>query len=222
MILPNFMSAATVRRARMVDAEMRVMRSMVAGGWAVAVLFVGCLSVGCTFDDPSRNYTSRVMGEATAEQVFTAGADVLRSEFGQLAETNAAGRRIVSQPVEFDTRRESGTGRDLYGNSTRMRRKATLVVDQRGREVLARVRVDVERHDTSRTQQLQRPNGRFSDYPHEETPGERDAATTRDQNAVWVRARRDLPLENELLRLLGQRFAPTGDVRPTTQPATKK
>ena len=73
---------------------------------------------------------------------------------------------------------------------------------------LARLRIDVERQDTDHRRVQQYQGTRLSDTPGGHTPIERDAATTRSQNTVWARVRRDRTLERALLDELQERVSP--------------
>lgn len=190
--------------------------------WTTALVVVSGLCGGCVTTAPPTNYSSRVVPNADAAAVFDAGGEILVEQFGRLAESDAVARKAVTIASEFDTRREGGTGRDLYRNATRLRRSATLLVDSREDGVFARIRVDIERKETGRASQLQRPTGRFSDYPGDETAGERDASTSDEQNTVWVKTRRDTQLENSLLAQLVRRFSPTGDAATPPTRSTLK
>lgn len=165
-----------------------------------------CVQLGCATSEPVTDFSGRAIPGATIDEIYIAGREVLSQEFDRIAAADPVTRRIETAPEEFSTRRDSGTARDLYRNTTRMRRYATLVVDDRGGQPVARVRVDVERQDTDRAEQLQRPYVRFTDYPHEETPVERDAATTQRQNVLWSKVRRDRELETQLLNQLTRRL----------------
>lgn len=170
-------------------------RNVVAwAGMACVICFAGC---GTT--ESNQGFSTRIVVARSASELFAEGRSVLMQEFGGLETSDGQSRRLVTVANEFTTRRESGTGRDLYGNATRMRRFATFQVQERGRELVARIRVDVERQDNGRVQSMQRPWLRVSDYPADETAAERDAATDVRQNELWTRVRRDRELESGLL-----------------------
>lgn len=156
-------------------------------------------SAGCGTTESNQGFSTRIVVARNADELFADGRSVLMQEFGGLESSDGQSRRLVTVANEFTTRRESGTGRDLYGNATRMRRFATFQVQERGRELVARIRVDVERQDNGRVQAMQRPWLRVSDYPADETAAERDAATDVRQNELWTRVRRDRELESGLL-----------------------
>jgi hypothetical protein len=129
---------------------------------------------------------------------------MLRREFGRV-DVDRETRSITTVPVEFQTRRASGTARDLYRGTSTMRRVGYFRVGQQGGRTVAHLRVDVEREDTARARALQPPYaGRYG--AEIRTPIEEDAATLERQNTVWTFVRRDHQLESELLAELGQAF----------------
>ena len=159
---------------------------------------------GCGPEPGLTQHQSRVIRASDPDQVLLTAAKVLRREFGRV-HVDVEGRTIETEPVEFSTTRESGTARDLYRGRSRMRRVARLSVGRRGEDSVARLRIDIERQDTTRTLSMQPPTGRMSDSPAY-TPIERDAATTERQNTVWTRVRRDRRMERALLQELGEHF----------------
>ncbi len=161
---------------------------------------------GCTESAGVSAQQQRVIKDAGPDEVLAAAAAILQREFGRVR-VDAASRRIVTEPVEFTTQRDSGTARDLYHGRSVMRRKATFDVGQRSGATVARLRVDVERQDTARQRVMQPETHRISDAPGHETPIDRDAATSEQQNTVWTRVRRDTKLEQSLLDELREQFA---------------
>ena len=88
-----------------------------------------------------------------------------------------------------------------------MRRTAKLTVAQQGDRVVARVRVDVERKDTSRVSAQGHSFNPSGDSPGVDTPINRDAATTEQQNTLWTHVKRDFSLERSILDELRERMA---------------
>lgn len=179
------------------------------------MLLVTLWGTGCA--DPGSVYAmqQRVIRDAEPDQVMAAAAAVLQREFGRVSVMEGQ-RRIETAPREFVTERESGTARDLYRGRTVMRRQATFSVGKGRGGTVARLRINVERQDTER-QVVHHPRGyRLSDNPGQETPIDRDAATTHKQNTIWTLVRRDRSLERALLKELQERFAPR---EPEASPA---
>jgi hypothetical protein len=196
------------------------------------VLALGAL-VGCANESrailplEARGTQSRLINDTEADPVLRAAEVILRREFGRL-QVSAGQRRIVTEPQTYFSNRESGTARDLYGASTRMRRLATFSVAPRDTGAQVRLRIDIEREDTDRREAFRMEDSRLSDAPSY-SPIERDAATSARQNTVWTFVKRDFQLERRLLDELGQQFAPLPEGAPPspnvpaaagTQPAT--
>ncbi|MBU0617648.1 MAG: hypothetical protein KKI02_08015 [Planctomycetes bacterium] len=178
-----------------------------------------CL-VGCSQGMETRSFQPRVIDEASPDDVLLAAQVLLRREFGRV-DIEPGARRIVSQPVEYQTSSESGTARDLYGGRSTMRRIAHFAVAKRGDGSIARLRIEVERMDTARREAFRPDQGRISDAPSQ-TPIERDAATTTRQNTVWTFVKRDRRLERALLAELQEQFAPEPDEMPAEQSAVDR
>jgi hypothetical protein len=188
--------------------------------WRRTLWLVGLLvPLGCTADTLRvEEHQERVIEGADADLVLAAALPLFQREFGRV-QVDRLARRIVTQPVEFTTERESGTARDLYRGKSTMRRKADFLVGRRGGAIVARLKVDVERRDTERQVVLRPRPQRLGDSPGQETALETDGATTGEQNAVWTRVRRDRRLERELLDELRDQCARlTAAVEPASQP----
>ncbi len=190
---------------------------------AVLVVMFGLTTlVGCEVDTgpAAMTYRTIVIDDATPDEVLQAGELVLAREFRAVT-TNRAARTIVSAPVEYTTRRESGTTRDFYRGRSRMRRVARFASESLGGQTVARLRIDIERQDTARRTALRSATGRIDDSPAR-TPIEDDGATTESQNQVWTKVRRDVGVEQRLLAELRRAFAPpvTGEISeaPAGQP----
>lgn len=174
---------------------------------------------------------SRVVASSDPDAVLVEAATILRRDFGR-TQIDATSRTIKTQPVEFVTTRDSGSARDLYGASSRMRRFATVTIAKRDSTVTARVRVDVERKDAPRTSSIGQPANPINDSPGAETPINRDAATSEQQNTSWTRVRRDYAMERAILDELREVFArlststepetaPAANPEPSTKPDTR-
>ena len=186
---------------------------------ALPVFVLAALGLtGCARGLEAPGYTTRLIDSADRDQVLQAAEVVLRREFGRLT-VDREQRRIESDPVEYTSVRDSGTARDLVGARSRMRRIARFVAVRRGKGSLARLRIDLERQDTAQRAASPPDAYRLSDSPAY-TPIERDAATTRRQNTVWTKVRRDQRLERALLDELRELFAPGVSEQTAEQPAT--
>lgn len=159
----------------------------------------GCLLLlaGCGTNDASIRSQSRMFVGESTDEVFEAGALVLRREFGRIT-VEQPGRRLRTEPVEYTSASDSGRARDLVGLPSSVRRVASFSVDRSSQGAIARLRIDVERRDTTERGVFQPDAFRISDTPGY-TPIERDAATTSSQNVVWTPVKRDSRLERALL-----------------------
>ena len=191
----------------------------IRGVSAVLVPLLLCLT-GCHQGLETRTFQSRMIGTASPEEVFRAAQIILRREFGPLT-IESEGRGLVSQRVEYRTSSESGTARDLYGGRSTMGRIAHFAVAERGEDTVARLRIDIERQDTTRQEAFQPDRHRISDAPGQ-TAIERDAATTTRQNTVWTFVKRDRRLERTLLAELEEQFAPEPEEMQSVQPAADR
>jgi hypothetical protein len=186
---------------------------------ALPVLVLAALGLtGCAPGLEAPRYTTCLIETDDPDRVLQAAEVVLRREFGRLT-VDREQRRIESDPREYTSARDSGTARDLVGARSRMRRVASFAVVRRGSGMLARLRVDLERQDTAQRAASPPDAYRLSDSPAY-TPIERDAATTRRQNTVWTKVRRDQRLERALLDELRELFAPEASVETAEQPTT--
>ncbi len=168
---------------------------------------------GCAESAAVTAYQSRPLVGMAAEDAFNAALPLMRREFGRVSADRST-LTIVAAPQEYSAARDAGTARDLVGARTSLRRCATLRIRKQGEDVVAEVRVDVERKEPAR-RVLAPAGSRVSDLPAF-TPIERDAATTEAQNSVWVRLRRDQGLERALLNELRDVAATVGEAGEKT------
>ena len=175
-------------------------------GCASAAAILSLLALGCSNSQVDVSAAQTRVIEAEPDAVLRAAEALLRQEFGGVR-VEAQTRRITSDATEFTTANESGTARDLVRARSRMRRTAFLTVVEREGGSLARLRVDLERLDTARSEAVQPEEHRLSDSPGYSAI-ERDAATTRGQNVVWTRVGRDRAMERSLLTDLDARLNP--------------
>ena len=108
---------------------------------AVAIMLAAALT-GCTGAPagrtPMTGQSTRVIESGTTEQVLAAASTVLRSEFARVR-PGTAPSSLVTEPLEFDTSRESGSARDLYRGRSTMRRIATFSASQQGGRTVAQI-----------------------------------------------------------------------------------
>ena len=181
---------------------------------ATVMGIVALALAGCAREMSMTGQTARVIESASPSQVLTAAVSLLRQEFGRV-KPGPGPDALVTEPVEYDTSRESGTARDLYRGRSTMRRTAQFSVAPDGDRTVARLRIDIERQDAGRAAGAQPAAAGYADSSPR-TPIERDAATTARQNAVWTFVRRDYQMERQLLDDLQNKFALP---LPATEPA---
>ena len=181
-----------------------------------SIIGVGLTGCATTESTATPGFTRRAV-DGPSGDVLQAGDALLKREFGR-TQLNRGELTITTEPVEFTATGGSGTARDLYGGTSRMRRRATLVVEAHGQASVACLRIEVERQDTQRRAAMAPATGRMGDSPSR-TPEQDDAATTSQQNAVWTHVKRDTELEQDLLTELRNKFAPPVTPEATSQPA---
>jgi hypothetical protein len=185
------------------------------GQWSLVPVLV--VVAGCAETPGVRTHQEEwAIAGADPDAVLAEAGAVLQREFGRVKIDRGA-RRIETAPVEYTTSRGSGAVRDVYGGRSTMRRVAYFTVGSRGGTTVAALQVNVERRDTVQRAVTPATGYRLSDSPGAETPVDRDAATTLEQNTVWTFVRRDRTLERQLLDEVRERFA-RGEA--ATQPAT--
>ncbi|MCG8404064.1 MAG: hypothetical protein MI923_02580 [Phycisphaerales bacterium] len=147
------------------------------------------------------------LANVAPDVAFDEGINTLKQYF-RTVEASPANGRIESRMVEYD--QKGGTGRirdETLKYKNRMRRKATLWIDDSETGVVARCQVRVQRLDTS-DHRFFRPHNEFDDIPNA-TPIDRDAGISTDQKEEWTEMPRDVALERELLRILSSRLSTT-------------
>ena len=181
--------------------------------FGLTVLFLSTIIwTGCTANLDTRRFQTSVIRGTTPEEAFQTAQVIMRREFGPILADASAGR-IDALPSEYQTSSDSGTARDLYRGRSTMRRSAHFSVHRHAQGAIARLRIDIERQDTERQEAFQADRQRLGDSPSQ-TPIERDAATTMQQNTVWTFVRRDTRLERALLSELQEKLAPPPDDMP--------
>jgi hypothetical protein len=149
---------------------------------------------------------TRELPTGDRDAVLAAAQTLLVEQFPRLSVDRQA-YLITAAPEEFSTSDESGTSRDFVKAPSTMRRSARFGLAKRGDRAVARIRVDVERRDTSRREVVSPESYRLSDSPSY-SPIDRDAARSSEQSAIWTRVRRDAKLERSILEELERQFAP--------------
>ncbi len=175
----------------------------------VGLSFIVC-GVGCSDASRTRTGSGRASGwtpsrlpKVSRTEAFDAGVYAMTQWF-RLAETSPTEGIIRSTAEEFD--QQGGTGRirdGAVGYKNRMRRIATLTIREKDGGCIAHCRVQVERLDTADHRVFRRQQ-QFGDVPNE-TPIDREASVSPEQNQVWTPMPRDRDLERQILALLQSR-----------------
>lgn len=182
---------------------------------AVAALFTaGCTAPGASV---ASAYQSRLVA-MPIEDAFDAAVPIMREHFGRVV-LDRPNWTIDAPPTMFQAALEAGAGaRELLGARGTLRRSATLRLRPREGGTAAEVRVDIERREAGRSP-AGPPASRLSDSPAQ-TPMDRDAAITERQQAAWIRVRRDLRAERDVLDALRDLAAAHNENRAATRPGS--
>ena len=170
--------------------------------FAVAVLLAAAgFAGGCSIPTPGSN---RSLGDVQYPQAFAAATDVM-SQYFSIASSDAATGIIKSRPKEVTP------GPDRLLGRSPARQVATMRVWPRGGEILADVTVAVERRGDTVLRSMPQPGENYEGVPNQ-SPSQREAATTVEQNESWRIEKYDHVLENKIL----------GDLYLSLHPKAKK
>ncbi|RIK65512.1 MAG: hypothetical protein DCC65_12580 [Planctomycetota bacterium] len=148
----------------------------------------------------TRGWSQTNLPGVSADAAFEAAAAATRQWFS-VDEISPETRTVRSRVQEFDQKGGTGRIRDAalqYRN--RMRRSATVVVEDTGAGCVAKCVVRVQRLDTA-DHRVFRDQNRFDDYPTE-TPIDGEAGVSAEKEDVWTDMPRDRQLEREILDAL--------------------
>lgn len=177
---------------------MRNTMALVAGVVSVAV--TGCSQPRAT----PLNYKVVRLSGATEEAVFDAAVGALSEHF-TVSRSDPVTGILEGAPIEGV--RTGGSGRlgDLVSAPHRQRRVAQMRVESSGTTVKVFCKVLVQMCDTPAHQMYGQEHA-LHDLPTD-TPAQREAATTTEQNSVWRNKYRDKALESEILRAVREQVA---------------
>ncbi|MBI5764575.1 MAG: hypothetical protein HZA51_13740 [Planctomycetes bacterium] len=180
-----------------------------------SLTLAGCSSLEEPTPGRARNegWTTIRMPNTSRAVAFDAAQHAMK-QFFRIDKISNSDGQIRSVTVEYDQRGGTDRIRDVVKTKNRMRRTATLFVQEQGPDCIARCIVRVQRLDTS-DHRLNRDQNQFVDYPNE-TPIDRDAGITASQDQVWTDMPRDRRLESDILSVLRGRL---GQGAPTSRPA---
>jgi hypothetical protein len=137
------------------------------------------------------------MSGATEAAVLDAAEGALAEHF-PLARRDLGARRITTLATESAAPGGGERIGDVVGATRRERRRAEVVVEPASEGVKVFCKVLVQEYDTEAHQVFSRDHA--LDDRSRDTPAQRDAASTSEQNAVWRTKRRDKDLERRILR----------------------
>ncbi len=162
-------------------------------------LFISCFCVGgCVSPRLSPlNYTVKHVQGRKRAAVFAAAEAALKELSYEIYNADPAKGTINALPIsataaEKETRAGSGPG-----SQTRLRRAVYVRLTQSAAVVNVYCKVVVQ-EQTTEAHRMFRHDHRVSDIP-DDTPIDRDAATTKEQNTVWRTIRRDKATERAIL-----------------------
>ncbi len=182
----------------------RLCLSTSLAAWCM-VAMSGCSEAdsGGIFGQRTDGWSQVALPNVNRDVAFDAGLYAMRQWF-RLEEIAPETGMVRSATEEFQQRGGTGRIRDTaIGYNNRMRRTATLVLQDTGTGSIAKCIVRVQRLDTA-DHRVFRDNERFQDYPGD-TPIDRDAGVSAGQTEAWTDMPRDRTLEREILNLIRSR-----------------
>lgn len=165
----------------------------------------GCASSGLS---PLNYAVGHVQGE-DRDGVFETARTALIEQGYCIKRADLAAGVITTLPVPVALPSDLGGRGTLLSSQARFRRVAQVRVSQRSGTIDVYCRVSDEEQTTEAYRMFARDRMVF-DTPHE-TPIDREAATTTEQNTVWRTIRRDKAAERRILKAILVRLdAPPG------------
>lgn len=147
---------------------------------------------GCKSDISSGTRMS--LGDVSYDEARAAAQEVMRKHF-QLAPGNPDDAEIVALPKPVDARAQR-----ILGGKSPARQMATLRIQSQSGQVIANAKVLLQRQGSASFEQFG-ASGNYSTIPNE-TPSQKTAATTPEQNEAWETRGRDRVLERTIVQEL--------------------
>jgi len=173
-----------------------------------ASFFLLCLSLtclnACAAPGPSPVTFSVRQLQVDRTEAFQAAENTLVELGYGIAQRDPLNGVLTTQPVFGDSQDQAEVDRAALGSAGRLRRIAEIRITETAGGVHAYCKVVVQKLVTE-AYRLRARDLRSTDSPAE-TPVDREAATTREQNTVWQTIRRDKLREREILAALAQRI----------------
>ncbi len=162
--------------------------------WTVVLVAGAVGGVGCQ----APRYSSQPLGAVSYAEAFQAGRAAFAQHF-TVESSDPAGGTITGRPKPIDA------GRDRLFGVSPARQVATMRITERGGQVYADVRVNVQRQDVGALRQMQ-PVTVDNELPNR-TPAQETAAISADQDQAWQTTGRDEALERAVLEAVVDRLA---------------
>ena len=156
---------------------------------AAAILVAAAMAGGCNVATPG---STRLLGEVDYPQAFASANDTM-SQYFSVASSDPATGIIKARPKAIDAPPERLLGRSPA------RQAATMRIWQRGTEILADVTVAVERRGDPVLRSMPQPGENYEGVPNQ-SPAQREAATTVEQNESWRIEKYDHAIEAKILQ----------------------
>ncbi len=188
---------------------------VLVGAILARLVFSGCSDPGSSPLDRrgrSSGWSEITLPNVSQDEAYAASRYAMGQWFRIVTEDPIRG--YLESAYEEGTQR-GGTGRmrDAAVNyPNRVRRRAMMRVEPRGSGCSVQCRVAVQRLDTA-DHRVFRQNDQFGDVPNQ-TPIDRDAGTTAQQNQVWTDLPRETSREREILALVRERVSNGGTTEP--------
>ncbi|MDP6546275.1 MAG: hypothetical protein QGH60_20030 [Phycisphaerae bacterium] len=147
---------------------------------------------GCKADISSGTRLS--LGDVSHDEALAVAREVMRKHF-ELAAGNPGDIEIVALPKPVDARAQR-----ILGGKSPTRQLATLRIQPQSGNVVANATVLLQRQGSASFEQFG-ASGNYSTIPNE-TPSQRAAATTPEQNEAWETRGRDKLLERTIVQEL--------------------
>lgn len=184
-------------------------------GAALASIVSGCSGLGSSEIDRrgrSQGWSQITLPNVAADEAYAAGRYAV-SQWFRVVEDDPSRGTLASAYEEGTQRGGTGRIRDAAVNyPNRVRRRAMMTVEPRGTGCVIKCRVAVQRLDTA-DHRMFRQNNQFGDVPNE-TPIDRDAGITPQQDQVWTDIPRDTSREKEILAIVRDRVSKGEDAQP--------
>ena len=154
--------------------------------WARIVVLGAAVAAGCDY----QSYRSQSLGQINYDKAFAASRTVLSRYFTNL-QVDADAGRITSAP------RRTDAGADRLLATSPARQIARMRLRPKNGEVVAEIRVEVQRQDLAASRQMQ-PVTVDNELPSRQ-PARETAPLSPEQQQAWQTTGRDEALERQIM-----------------------